>query len=224
VAAPVLAEQVRDLNRYGWLVESRMTPDGAAALDWIAANAPPGSRVLTPEVTYGSQLLSVREIVSEGKGTLESPEVTDAAIDVLTGLGRFYLPTRDPSVLSDHAVDFVLTAGDRPYAPAQFGGVPLLRTYPRLVGEAGSRQRFLSEPYLTPVFRAGRVRVFAVDRSRLPTVQVDRIGVGMDLPDCAADRCYTYIETGEPCIPAAWTLEPGVCVATRIAPSGQAAS
>ena len=222
VAAPVVVKQAGDVARLGWLSPSRLTPAGLDALRWLADNTAPDSRILTPEVTFGSQLVAERELVTDGKGTLESPTVTAAAVAVLDGMGRFFLPARDPSVLSDYEIDYVLTVGDGIYKPGQFGGTPLLTSYVARLADV--RATPLAElPYLRLVYERGDARIFRVLPDRLPTLQVDDLVAGAKLPPCRAELCLAYLRGSTGCAKTKLTTELDVCVVVRKRPAAGAA-
>ena len=218
VVQPIARAEARQIRSVGWLAAGQMTPAGHRALLWIAANTPTDSVILTPEVTYGSELLADRVIASEGKGTLESPEVSNAAIDTLEGTIAFYLPPHDPGVVLAASVDYVVTMGNGAYTRPQFGGLPLLRSYVNHV--TGRAPDIASLPWLGEVYHDGDVVIYRVLADRIPAVQVDRLtSADAVAPPCAATACFTYRPAAGPCPPDHWTARRDVCVDLRL-PSG----
>jgi hypothetical protein len=214
VLQPVARAEARQIRGVGWLTAGQMTPAGFRALTWLAQNTPFDAVVLMPEVTYGSELIAGRTILSEGKGTLESSEVTAAAIRTLDATIAFYLPSHDPSILIDGAVDYVVAFGEGPYAQPQFGGLPLLRSY---IARVSGLEPMSALAYLTEVHRDTGVVIYAVARERVPAIQVDQVpSRDAPAPPCTHERCLVYFPTAEGCPPDAWTAHRFECVLIRL--------
>lgn len=184
-----------------WLNAPTMSEPGHEALRWSAANLPADALVMTSEVTYGTHLIVERELLTEGKGTLESNNVTKVAIETLSQAAEFFLPVHNPRILS--RVDYIITYAEGIHGVGNFGGIPILRELETRVRDVGPNLDQL--PYLELIYSDRGVRIFKVLQEGLPSV-----GSG---PSCGADVCVVYDPAEEnDCPPLNISASPDLCV------------
>ena len=201
----------------GWMLQSQMTPNGERALQWIVDHTPAQSVVLTSEDTFGSSLVTQRQMVTEGFATLESGPVTRAAVRSLTQATEFLLPAHSPKILIEQHVDYVV-ARSGAYLPAELGGYPLLATFYTRLLPVLSETLLEQVPYLHAVARFGAVAVYHVERNEIPPTTIVRLEPGQPAPPCTVGVCLEYqrISSGV-CPPAQTSTERDLCIIRKVA-------
>ena len=190
---PTLATATANVRDHGWILTSQLSDPGHATLRWISKNLPEIARLMTSEITYGSALVAERHVVTEGKGTVEDSVVTAATIEVIGGAIEFFLPARDPRVLSELAVDYLVAPSEGVYRKAHLGGRSMLRSMVARVRRAEAVP-LADLPYLSVVHVDGDVVVYQVDLTRLSDIQDD--GFHNDrstLAGCRTKLCIAHL-------------------------------
>lgn len=203
----------------GWIIQSQMTPDGERALRWVSDHTPSRSVILTSEDTFGSSLVSRREMVTEGFATLESGPVTRAAVKNLTEATEFLLPVHAPRILVEQRVDYVV-ARSGVYVPAELGGYPLLGNYYARLLPVLSGSVLEQVPYLHLMHRSGAIGVYRVARNEIPPTSTVSIGPDQAPPPCLSGVCLVYqrIRRGN-CPPEQTSTERNLCIIRQVGAS-----
>jgi hypothetical protein len=213
-----LGPTVRD---HGWIQASQMTADGEESLRWIDRHAPRNAVVMTTEVTFGSDIVSGRRMVTEGYATLESKPVATIAVRSLGLATDYFLPTHSPQIVIDQHVDYIVLAWVGPYAPGHLGGLPLLTSYWPAVAAYGPQLALDHEPYLHVVHRKGAIVVYQVDHDKLPSLTVHHYQQGQVPSPCTTDVCIDYQPPATGACPnEALSSEPNVCITRRTRSTG----